>query len=329
MKILFIILLLASTPLATSATESGDAEYQDESFSISDFSFSQSASLSIFDRIPCVFRGEIQFHGQIWHAGPCVKCRCTNGTTSCHVESCQTELLCQAAETVVEEGECCPHCRHSNPSGNCSFRGTIYQPKQRVHLDPCTECTCEIHGHMKCHIRSCPSESGCSPTELVVKPDLCCPVCPYKLVVEGVRISHDKENSLEEDTLNTVRFSVHVAVNKKMSSRTVKGEHLWRLSAWISENKDGFGPRMFYQPNIFNEQHAAKSFHRQDTARFKWFGLRYRIEHGEDPPGSYLCVEFDKEKYPRPLYNLSFTFYPLDEMRENLVGCIAIRTLTG
>ena len=51
-------------------------------------------------------------HGETWHEGPCVTCRCSNGNISCATEECP-QPLCHQEEVIQLDGECCSLCPFS------------------------------------------------------------------------------------------------------------------------------------------------------------------------------------------------------------------------
>ncbi|KAJ8019709.1 Extracellular matrix protein FRAS1 [Holothuria leucospilota] len=322
LKLCFIYVLLLSMPRG-GTPQATEEDEQSDSFSQSEASVSDFSSYNILNRNPCSFRGSFLSHEQRISLDSCTECTCKNGTTFCHVQSCVDDPQCPPEEAIVREGECCSQCASSSEfEQDCDFRGRILQYQHHFYLDPCTRCTCGNYGRTYCHVASCPSIRECSAAEIHIVHDQCCPLCPYNLVVTSVRISHNREFTSKESSAHTIRFSLHVEVAKKLSSRTVQGKNMWRLGTWISENADGSGVKMSFHPNIFNKENAAKTFRRRNPTNFKWPELEYSIEPGQASCGSYLCFEFDKQENPIPTYNISFTFQPLDNERWRLVNCI-------
>ncbi|KAJ8019707.1 Extracellular matrix protein FRAS1 [Holothuria leucospilota] len=320
LRLCFINVLLLSMPRGGTAqvyeeTEQFDSASQSESFS---------GDYPTYDgnNNPCSFRGQFLTHTQSITLDPCTKCTCRNGTTTCNVPGCPV-LPCPPAERIITEGECCDHCAGTPVEEDCDVGGLIVPYKHQWHLRPCTVCTCGNYGRYTCHDLLCPSSYECDVSELYRHRDLCCPLCPYKMVVKSVRISHIPEFTFSESSSHTVRFSLHVAVAKRLSSATVQGENMWRLAAWMSENEDGSGVRMSFYPNIFNEENAAKPFHHRNPSNFKWPELEYSTEPLQTPCARYLCVEFDQQDDPSPRYDLSFTFQARDNERRRLVDCIS------
>ncbi|KAJ8019767.1 hypothetical protein HOLleu_41489 [Holothuria leucospilota] len=212
----------------------------------------------------------------------------------------------------------------------CSFRGQFLEHKQSITLDPCTECTCK-NGTTTCEIESCPSEAGCEPGEIVIIEEECCPQCPYKMYVEDTNNLYAETFEFSEGSSKKIRFDLDIVVDRKLTSRWVRGENLWKLTAWVSPNEDGSGPRFSEQDNIFNEKDAAQEYSKPSYPPWEWSKLRYTMTFtgGSCADYRYFCVQFGQADDPQPTYDLDFTFQAVDNEVERLIDCVPLGECKG
>ncbi|PIK39988.1 hypothetical protein BSL78_23175 [Apostichopus japonicus] len=210
----------------------------------------------------------------------------------------------------------------------CSFRGNFLQHKQSTRLDPCTECVCS-NGTTTCNIESCPSDAGCDPTEIVVIPEECCPQCPYNMYIMDTHIVEDAPIDFTIGESKRVKFGLDMEIERKLTSRIVRGEDLWKLSTWISPNQDGSGPRYSSTDNVFGEKDAAKEYFKPQYPPWEWTKLRntFRFRGGTCDDFKYFCVEFGQGDAPRPTYDLSFTMQAVHDEQERLIDCVPLGTV--
>lgn len=252
--------------LASSANSQGldfDSTPADNSLSISDFSFSQSASLSIYDRIPCVFRGEIEEHGSSWTIDPCTICNCKNGTTDCDIVTC--------------------------PSPRCPDPVTI--------------------------------------------PGECCPLCPYTMEFFALFNLFKPGTTITEGKTNRFRLDAEVEIFKARTSRRIRGENMWKISAWVSSNSDGSGTKYSYQNNILSEKQKAQEFSKVKAdyfppdLRWKFSKLKYYFNakgKGLCRDFKFFCLNFDMTENPEPKFDLDFTFTVFQEEYFRQTNCVRL-----
>ncbi|XP_071822227.1 uncharacterized protein [Apostichopus japonicus] len=212
----------------------------------------------------------------------------------------------------------------------CSFRGTILLHKQAKKLDPCTDCVC-FNGTTTCNIESCPAELGCESSKVIIIPEECCPQCPYKMLVADTHILLDESINFTIGDTAKIRFGLDIEVDRKLTSRTVRGENLWKLGAWMSPNEDGSGPKFSHNENVFTELDAAKEYSKPDYPPWDWQKLRHTLmfSGGTCDDFKYFCVEFGEADDPLPTYDLPFTMGPLYDEHERLVDCKPLGTCAG
>ncbi|PIK42192.1 hypothetical protein BSL78_20957 [Apostichopus japonicus] len=217
-----------------------------------------------------------------------------------------------------------------NNRNPCSFRGNFLLHLAEIRLDPCTVCTCN-NGTTTCEIESCPSESGCDSSEIVIIPQECCPQCPYKMFVEDTTNGYGDTFDFAEGDTKKIRFNLDIAVDRKLTSRIVRGENLWKLSAWVSPNGDGSGQKYSLEDNIFNEKHSAQEYSKPNYPPWVWDKLRYTMSFrgGTCDDYKYFCIKFDQADDPRPTYDLSFTFQAVDEEEARLIDCVPLGECHG
>lgn len=116
-----------------------------------------------------------------------------------------------------------------------------------------------------------------------------------------------------------------------MTSRIIKGENLWKLSVWISSNRDGSGRKYEYKNNIFNEEDTSKEYRRLLYPPWVWSNLTYNLtfKGGSCADYQYFCTRFEKSDDPRPKYNLPFVFQPINNEKEKLIGCVPLGECKG
>ncbi|PIK42190.1 alpha-2 collagen [Apostichopus japonicus] len=212
----------------------------------------------------------------------------------------------------------------------CSFRGTILLHKQAKKLDPCTDCVC-FNGTTTCNIESCPAELGCESSKVIIIPEECCPQCPYKMLVADTHILLDESINFTIGDTAKIKFGLDIEVDRKLTSRTVRGENLWKLGAWMSPNEDGSGPKFSHNENVFTELDAAKEYSKPDYPPWDWQKLRHTLmfSGGTCDDFKYFCVEFGEADDPLPTYDLPFTMGPLYDEHERLVDCKPLGTCAG
>lgn len=211
---------------------------------------------------------------------------------------------------------------HRNP---CSFRGRFLTHGQSITLDPCTVCTCK-NGTTTCNIESCLSDIGCPVSEFIFIEGECCPLCPYKIYIEAIEVLSDRKFHFIEGSSRNITFDLNIIVNRKLSSRKVQGENLWKLGAWMSVNEDGSGTKYLYKENIFNTKEASKSWLKSTYPPWKWSKLRYIPDFRDDSCAAceVFCLEFGKGDHPQPTYNILFELLAPNNRTNRLIDCVSV-----
>ncbi|XP_071818883.1 uncharacterized protein [Apostichopus japonicus] len=206
----------------------------------------------------------------------------------------------------------------------CTFRGQILLHNRVMRLDPCTYCRC-LNGSVTCIIENCPADLGCGLTDIVVIREECCPQCPYRIFVSEATITDFNNFSFTVGDTKRFRFGLDIIVNRKQSSRVVRGQKLWKLSSWFSRNENGSGPTFAFQDNIFSDRNAAMEHSKPNYPPMYWtkLGGTLHLKNATCDDYKYFCVEFGQQSQARPLYNLSFTF---QSQKERLIDCVRLGT---
>ncbi|PIK42191.1 hypothetical protein BSL78_20956 [Apostichopus japonicus] len=212
----------------------------------------------------------------------------------------------------------------------CSFRGSFLLHKQSTRLDPCTECLC-LNGTTTCEIESCPSDAGCAPKEIVVIDSECCPQCPYRMFVADTEIINTQPLVFKEGDKKRIKFGLDITVDKRRTSRIVRGENLWKLGAWISDNDEGTGEKFSFQENVFSEKDTAQEYSKPAYPPWEWSNLKFNAEFtgGVCEDYQYFCVEFNQADEPISTFDLNFTFTAVDNELERLVDCVSLGECQG
>lgn len=151
------------------------------------------------------------------------------------------------------------------------------------------------------------------------------------MFVEDTNNLYAETFEFAEGGTKRIRFDLDIEVDRKLTSRWVRGENLWKLTAWVSPNEDGSGPRFSEQDNVFNEKDAAQEYSKPNYPPWEWSRLRYTMKFngGSCADYNYFCVQFGQADDPRPTYDLSFTFQAVDDEVERLIDCVPLGECKG
>lgn len=152
-----------------------------------------------------------------------------------------------------------------------------------------------------------------------------------EMFVTDTHILHDEPIDFNIGDTKRIKFGLDIEIERKLTSRFVRGEGLWNLGAWVSANEDGSGQRRSFAENIFTEEDAAKEYFKPDYPPWQWGKLRHtlRFQGGSCEDFRYLCVEFGEGENPRPTYELPFSMSALNDEHERLVDCKPLGVCTG
>ena len=151
------------------------------------------------------------------------------------------------------------------------------------------------------------------------------------MFVEDTNNLYSQTFEFTEEDSQKIRFDLDITVDKKLTSRIVRGENLWKLSAWVSPNEDGSGEKYSFEDNLFNEKDAAKEYSKPNYPPWEWSKLRYTMffTGGTCADYKYFCVQFGPADDPRPTYNLSFTFHAICNIEGRLTDCLTLGECKG
>lgn len=151
------------------------------------------------------------------------------------------------------------------------------------------------------------------------------------MFVEDTTIMHDRDIDFTIGESERIRFGLDVAIERKLTSRYVRGEGLWKLSTWVSTYEDGTGPRYSFTNNILGESDASKQYFKPEYPPWQWNRLRTSLDFrgGTCQDFKYFCVEFGEGDNPQPTYDLSFRMGPVNDEHERLIDCKQLGTCVG
>ncbi|PIK51499.1 hypothetical protein BSL78_11604 [Apostichopus japonicus] len=149
-----------------------------------------------------------------------------------------------------------------------------------------------------------------------------------KLVVNSTNI-FDVSFNFVGDSVKS-RFSLDISVKTSLSNAVV-GENLWKLSAWISTNADGYGTKYALNDNIFSVHHAGKEFKKHRYPPWRWTNLYYNmtLRGGPCDQCEFMCVEFGQAGDLNLSHDLPFQFKPVKFETERLVDCVSLPKREG
>ncbi|XP_071819474.1 uncharacterized protein [Apostichopus japonicus] len=286
---LFLVLNCAGL-LAISDAEPSDGSASD----------SYSSSSNQEDRNACSFRGNFLLHTDAIRLDPCTYCVCSNGTTTCNIESCLSDAGCEPADVVIIPEECCPQCPYNYTE--CNYQQHTLRDNERVELDKCTTCTCR-NKLVTCETEICGAE--CEEGKNVTEER--CPVYPYRLYPESTSIIYISEQNFTAgtQTLN-VTFGLNITVDRKKTSRFILGTNLWELTAWVTSRIDGGENQI--KETVFTEEDSSKVYdqRKNDPPWMAWERLHYEIDlsGGSCNDFQYFCVRFQKTKTASTTYDV-------------------------
>lgn len=151
------------------------------------------------------------------------------------------------------------------------------------------------------------------------------------MFVEDTIILHDDAIDFTIGKSKRIKFGLDIQVDRKLTSRYVRGEDLWKLSTWVSANEDGSGPRYSFRDNVFTELDAAKEYSKPEYPPWQWNKLRTTLNFagGTCEEFKFFCVEFGEGINPQPTYELDFSMRPINDEQERLIDCKPLGTCVG
>lgn len=125
------------------------------------------------------------------------------------------------------------------------------------------------------------------------------------MFVADTNIEDMEPITFKEGDKKKIKFSLDIAVDKRKTSRLVRGENLWKLSGWVSANEDGSGEKYSLAENLFSETDAAKEYSKPAYPPWVWSKLKFNgiFKGGTCEEYNYFCVEFNQADEPRSTYD--------------------------
>ncbi|XP_072042836.1 uncharacterized protein [Amphiura filiformis] len=283
--------------------------------------------------LPCSFRGVLILHGDKLDIDACTTCSCDNQKVRCEIKTCGP-TFCD--EPIVDPDECCDFCPHDSQSSTsttsplllssvphsssqlpgdrvttlmsptsrllpCSYRGEIILHGDQLYINECTTCSCD-NNTVKCDIKSC-QPTFCD--EPIGDPAECCDLCPYDVLVYRLDAI---VTELDVNTpIYTYTIDLKLSLNKK--AQAVKGEGLWKISAWMSPDLTEDGMLGYVDQVLTGAQASTGLIRPSYYSRFGGFTSTLSdIEYIFNTSGirpesmSYLCLHFGLGNNPEPEY---------------------------